>query len=426
MEMLKTPHVKTQRFGAVFCVSLLAGLATACTHTRGPEIIVHSQADYNKAVAQVVNEELLLNIVRRRYYEPPQFVSVSSITTHITTSSNVGINQSAASSGIAGAGITGGMVFTDSPTVTIIPKAGEEIAGHLTKRMSCDSLGNLANAGYRFDLLLALMVDNITNIRGPHVGLGSGFRPGSTKYVVLLYTIKELIEGNQLIAGTFLFNDTYSSLTTPAEEITQENQISAVALGGGTARYRSFDGGITYALTDRRMYPAMWMEESALESEDGKRVIELLSLNPEPLRKIWVLRDSKVIYGPNLKTGRNEPRDSVQLQMRSFYTMMNFLSYGVEVPPEDEQQGRVFSTEQYDQAVKDRRALDLGRIFVVYWSRKKPKDAYIAVFHRGVWFYIKDSDYKSKRIYNAVHDLFNLEVVPANGDSAPVLTIPVG
>jgi hypothetical protein len=382
--------------------------------------------DYNKAVSQVVNEELLLNIVRRRYYEPPQFVSVSSISTQITTSGTVGIDGRADSAGFAGAGVNGSMIFTDSPTITITPEAGEEIAGPLTKRMSCGSLGDLANAGYRFDLLLALMVANMTNIRGPQVGLGRDFRPGSTKYVELLYTIKALIEDNQLVAGTFLFNDTYSSLTAPADEITQENQIAAVALGSGTARYRSFDGGKTYALTDRRMYPAMWMEESARESEEGKRVMELLNLNQNPQRKIWVIRDSKVIYGPNLSTEKDQPRDSIRLQMRSFYSMMNFLSYGVEVPPEDEQKSRVFSKEHYDRAVEEGRAIDLRHVFVVYWSKKKPKNAFIAVFHRGVWFYIKDSDYRSKRIFNAVHDLFNLEVVPPSGDSSPVLTIPVG
>jgi hypothetical protein len=411
---------------AIFVILLLAVLATACTRTRGPDIVVHSQLDYNKAVAQVVNEELLLNIVRRRYYEPPQFVSVSSITTQITTSGTVGIDGMADSAGFAGAGVNGSMIFTDAPTITITPEAGEEIASALTKRMSCSSLGDLANAGYRFDLLLALMAANMTNLRGPQVGLGKDFRSGSTKYVELLFTIKALIEDNQLTAGTFLFNDTYSSLASPPEEITQENQISAVALGSGNARYRTFDGGQTYALTDRKMYPAMWMEASARESEEGKRVMELLNLDPDPQKKIWVIRDSKVIYGPNLNTDKDTPRDSIRIQMRSFYAMMNFLSYGVRVPPDDEQKGRVFSKDHYDRAVAEGRAIDLRHMFIVYWSKKKPKDAYIAVFHRGVWFYIKDSDHRSKRIFNAVHDLFNLEVVPTSGEGAPLLTIPVG
>ena len=35
--------------------------------TNGPELIANSHIDYNKAVRQVMNEELLLNIVSMRY-----------------------------------------------------------------------------------------------------------------------------------------------------------------------------------------------------------------------------------------------------------------------------------------------------------------------------------------------------------------------
>jgi hypothetical protein len=419
-------HGKMQRMWICSFVLLLAVLVSACTHTKGPEIVVHSHLDYNKAVAQVVNEELLLNIVRRRYYEPPQFVSVSSISTQVTTSGNVGADVTVAGSGFSNAGASGGMTFTDAPTITITPEKGKSIAGPLTKRMSCMTLGKLANAGYRFDLLLALMVANITDIRGPQVGLGSDFRPGSTNYVEVIERIRALIDSNQLLAGTFLFNDPYSSLTLTAEEITLDDQLAAVAIGGGTARYRSFDDGKTYSLTNKKMYPAMWMEESARESEEGKRVLELLNLNQDPLKKIWIFKESKVIYGAPLNWEKNEARNEVRVQMRSFYSMLNFLSYGVRVPSQHEAQSRVFSKEHYDRAVKAGRALDASEYFVVYWSKKRPEDSFVSVFHHGVWFYIKNTDHHSKRIFNALYDLYNLEVVPDKEDGGPMLTLPVG
>jgi hypothetical protein len=55
----------------------------------GPKTIMKSHIAYNKAVEQVIQEELLLNIVRRRYYEAPQFVTVSNINSTMSRTSAV-------------------------------------------------------------------------------------------------------------------------------------------------------------------------------------------------------------------------------------------------------------------------------------------------------------------------------------------------
>jgi hypothetical protein len=47
------------------------------------------------------------------------------------------------------------------------------------------------------------------------------------------------------------------------------------------------------------------------------------------------------------------------------------------------------------------------------------------VEHRDTWFYVEDTDYASKRFFNAVYDLFNMEIAPSSGSGSPVLTIPV-
>jgi len=70
--------------GTLFVVVLLSG----CT-TFGPRVILKSHIEYNKAVEQVIQEELLLNIVRRRYYEAPQFVTVSNINTTMGTTAGI-------------------------------------------------------------------------------------------------------------------------------------------------------------------------------------------------------------------------------------------------------------------------------------------------------------------------------------------------
>ena len=60
-------------------IGLLAVFAGGCADTRGPELVVNSHLDYNKAVSQVLREELLLNVVRRRSMGAPQVLDVASI-----------------------------------------------------------------------------------------------------------------------------------------------------------------------------------------------------------------------------------------------------------------------------------------------------------------------------------------------------------
>ena len=72
------------RLGTLFVGLLFSGCSTF-----GPQLVQNSHIAYNKAIEQVIQEELLLNIVRRRYYEAPQFVTVSSISTSMSTSAGI-------------------------------------------------------------------------------------------------------------------------------------------------------------------------------------------------------------------------------------------------------------------------------------------------------------------------------------------------
>jgi hypothetical protein len=71
--------------------------------------------------------------------------------------------------------------------------------------------------------------------------------------------------------------------------------------------------------------------------------------------------------------------------------------------------------------------LYLSSILHVHESSVPPKEAFVAVRHRGKWFYIDDREVMSKRSFTMAVELMNLEI---SGDSskstAPILTIPVG
>ena len=58
-------------------------------------------------------------------------------------------------------------------------------------------------------------------------------------------------------------------------------------------------------------------------------------------------------------------------------------------------------------------------------TSEKAHDGFVAGKHRGTWFYVDDRDHVSKRFFNGIYDLFNMEIAPSGGGGGPILTVPV-
>jgi hypothetical protein len=78
--------------------------------------------------------------------------------------------------------IGGSLNWSDSPTVTITPRQGTEILGRPDRADECQHNRENGQAGYRFDFLLLLMTEGLTDVRGPETGVGTDFRPGDNEY----------------------------------------------------------------------------------------------------------------------------------------------------------------------------------------------------------------------------------------------------
>ena len=59
-------------------------------------------------------------------------------------------------------------------------------------------------------------------------------------------------------------------------------------------------------------------------------------------------------------------------------------------------------------------------------QKDKPKNAEVAVEHRGYWFYIDETDMNTKLFYKVVRTLWSVTIASVTEKkSAPVLTLPV-
>ena len=108
----------TQR--TYFLVALLVLTSPSCA-AMGAKKLMSSHMAYNEAVQVTITREVLANIVRARYSDPTQFLTVQAITAQFST--NVGGTAGASGLGQPGAvGQLGGSLgYSESPTITYVP-----------------------------------------------------------------------------------------------------------------------------------------------------------------------------------------------------------------------------------------------------------------------------------------------------------------
>ncbi len=115
------------------------------------------------------------------------------------------------------------------------------------------------------------------------------------------------------------------------------------------------------------------------------------------------------------------------MSTRSTAQVLYFLANGVEVPQEHLAQGVAPITTTPDGMPFDNRAVTDGLFAVrVCKAHKPPATAYVAIFHRGFWFYIDDRDQVSKAAFALVLATSRLDFARQHPTAGPFLTLPVG
>lgn len=403
----------------------LGFLAVGCASTRGPELVANSHIPYNKAVSQVLKQELLLNIVRRRYGEAPQFLNVSSITSNFTTSVQVSAGASVLNVGEGNTVNTtadAGVSFSDSPTITIVPRQGEDIATQLHSPLSTSTVADLVTAGYGVEHVLNILVESVNNLRGAELRIDR-FQAGAPEWREMIQLVAKFARDGHLIVSRFRWNDPYNQYAYPAESITPEMWITT--LSTGARRWRSDDGGKTFYFTSHEMAPAMWLDPEARQSKEGQRLMQLLNLQADVRKKVWQMEPARVVVGADSEGQPDRPRPTLKLRMRSLYNVLNLYSYGVHVPLEHEQERRATDLTTFRQAVERGQIQDLAKLFAIRYSESAPESAFQVVRYRGLWFYIDDRDFEAKTAFNALYDLWQLSIKTPAGQTQPTTVIQV-
>ena len=133
---IKTLYPKLFVQNVFLVLVLLASFLNASCSSFGAEKVVSSHTSYNESVQLTVTREVLTNIVRSRYLDPMQFLTVSAINAQFSV--NVGGTAGVAGIGQAGStGQPGGSIgYSDSPTITFIPLSDNAFYNSLNSSFS--------------------------------------------------------------------------------------------------------------------------------------------------------------------------------------------------------------------------------------------------------------------------------------------------
>jgi hypothetical protein len=120
--------------------SLVVLLASACTTGLGPRAVRSERPDYNQQIVRSADGELLLNLVRLRYNESPLFLELGGVVAQYSYDSSLNASGQINGTGPSGATVGTGLAYSEKPTITYTPLAGEEFATRMLTPIPLDSI----------------------------------------------------------------------------------------------------------------------------------------------------------------------------------------------------------------------------------------------------------------------------------------------
>ena len=348
-------------------LAVVLAVLPACT-SQGPTRVAPDSFNYNKAIGQASNEQMLLNLVRLRYSEIPVFLVVSSVLTQYVYSGAVGVNGSygaSLGSPLWSAGASATYLYAERPTITYAPLTGNEFAEQLLAPIPTEMVFSLVDSGWDPDQILIMSLYRLND----HLNMAFEASP----------------EGIARIAD-------FRVLVAKFIELAKRGAVELQRHKDGTSMER-------YLVFDDRADP-----QTQRLIDDLK---ETLDLDPDHT----AYRITRQVMG-------RQP-DEVTMHVRSILELMGFLSQGIEIPPAHREQNRAAPPLHTPENVQSLIPLRVRA------QVERPEDVFVAIEYQGHWFYIPHTDHTSKQAFSLLAYLFQMQA-PQAPTVGPLLTVPTG
>ena len=339
-------------------------LLTGCKSI-GPGTVARDRYDYSSSISESWKRQMLLNIVKLRYIDPPIFVDVGQIVAGYSLETGVSVGGQISSPRDNSLAFGASGKYIDRPTITYTPLTGNKFVKALTTPLPPESVFFMIQAGWPADGVLLAAAVSINGLKNQETSL-SGVTPPDANFLRALELLRSIQRSG--------------AVSLRVQQDAQKKQTSILA-------FRS----------------AQISETTLAEIRELR---SLLRLDPDATEF-------------TLSFGATASHDKeLAVLTRSLMHILNTMAAQVEVPANDIAEGRATPGLE---ATTD--APQAHRLVRIRHARSRPEDAFVAVAYRDGWFWIDDRDLRSKRAFAFMLMLFTLADT-GEKETLPLITIP--
>jgi len=334
----------------------------------GPVQLREERQDFNVALQQTNDEQMLLNLIRMKYRDTTMFLEVSALASQYSLTGNVTAAGKFADNFGNSVGLGSKLEYQQKPTITYAPLHGEKFVTRLLKQLGPKTISLLYKSGWSVERLMLVCFERVKNM--PNAPSASGPTPSYVPRFKKFHDLADFLRKQQ-VRG--------------ALDFTLAQQGEGGPLGFKLSLNELAEKSAAASLSD-------FLGEKA---------------------------DNHYFFSPLSNKG-------LTFETRSLREILFFLSQGIEVPESHVENGKVTVTKDESGKVFDWQQVT-GKLMNIKTSSSliAPQDAYVVVRYRGHWFYIADDDLNSKSTFGLLMQLYNLQAGDVK-DSPMVLTLPIG
>jgi len=419
----------------------LVVISTVVGCTVGPALYKTSFTEYNDAVRQTLDEQMLANLVRMRYYQSPIFLQVSSINTTFSVGANIGASGTFAEDGNSGGTSIGGS-YSESPTISFSMPESRVYYGLLLAPLSAKQVTSLVLGGFDTELVFRTSVRGINGLKNLNADHDNSLEEPlyHAKFREMLQLITKLrTEGliDLELGGKETFwsspikmevtSDLSKVLLLGAGSYAMSNDAEIVEYGIGPDG-EIVRGGTGLWQTHRyEKNMALRFSPESKDSPDALRLKKLLGLEIDrynfPIVEAELVNDEKgrgVMGQAPGALDTNVVWSEIGMRGRSMMEILQVASKEVIVPTEDIERGIVTPNQHHNPS-----STGATNWFEIKSSDSAPENSSLKIEYRGNWFYIDDVDLRSRKTFAMLTALFAVVGGTVPG-AHPVLTLPVG
>ena len=400
---------KNRRISSFILFAVVVSVALALSGCQTMNWNEKWQSNFIDQMAVARDSQMLKNLVRMRYGEPPVFTTVGTVTEKYKQAPSQ-VSLTGAVTSVLGSSVDNsvgnenslsgkvGIGGTRETTFQYSPLVGKELNTTMNQRLGLETVFGLTQSGFSVERVLAIAVERF----GP--ALNAPFASGPTpkrlpkqgefdKYDDILTALKDLREQNKI---RFFNADSPDKICSSTETKKSESPKKIIAC----LLDDNFD------CSDQNNNDPQWKELTDLLKIKGGGGILMLT-------------DSEARSSPET--------NEIKVRTRSLFGIMHYLSQNVKVPDGDREIVRISKINDSESCDKEGEKRDgwdcspAGRRFEVISSDTRPQMicsgprtggdcASVFARHNGHWFYIDAKDHESKATFALLTKLFEIQI----------------